>query len=121
MATRIGGIIRLRLNGVLKKAKGDFSYNMGANKREMKAGADGVHGYVEMIQIPFIEGAITDESEVNVNDILNFTGEVVLELNNGKTVVLSNAVYASEGGIGTAEGEIEARFEGMSCREILSS
>lgn len=120
MATRIGGIIRLRLNGTLKKAKGDFTYNMGRNKREMKVGADGVHGYTEMPQVPFIEGAITDESEIGVNDVLDFTGEVVLELNNGKTVVLSDAVYSSEGGIGTAEGEIEARFEGMSCREILS-
>ena len=118
-AERIGGVIRLRLDGNLRRAKGSFKYNLGRRKREMVVGTDSVHGYKEMIQVPYIEGIITDKYDVRSDDILNFTGEATLQLNNGKTIVLSNSVYTNEGEFDTEEGELGVRFEGTSAQEIL--
>ena len=57
---RVGGIIELKVNSSLLSAKGNFTYNIGRNKKEAVLGADNVHGYKEMPQVPFIEGEITD-------------------------------------------------------------
>lgn len=117
--TRIGGIIFLQINGELKQAKGAFSYSLGVPKKEMVVGADGVHGYKEMPQVPYIEGAITDSSDLDLEALQKVKdATVTIQLANDKTIVLERAVYASEGAVGTEEGEIEARFEGMSAREI---
>lgn len=117
---RIGGIITLKTNGRARRAKGSFTYNLGAPKREGIVGHDEFHGYKEVPQIAMIEGVITDSGDLNVkNDILNFTdGRVTLDLNNGKTIILREAFYAGEGNITTEEGEIPALFQGSEAEEI---
>ncbi|MGD9638384.1 MAG: phage tail tube protein [Alphaproteobacteria bacterium] len=119
MSNARAGTIYLKVDGTLRDAKGDFTYNLGKSKREAIIGADGVHGYKETPQVPFIEGAITDDSDL---DLANFVTQddvtVTLELANGKTIVLSDAWYASEGDVTTSEGEIKVRFEGLNAEEI---
>jgi hypothetical protein len=109
---RRAGRIYLKIDGVLHDAKGSFSYNLGQDKRDGIIGADGVHGYKETPQIPFIEGAVTDASEL---DLEALTGQdnvtVTLELVNDKTIVLSNAWFAGEGTVTTEEAEIAVRWE----------
>lgn len=116
---RVGGQIFLSLNGVRRNAKGQFTYNLGANMREGVLGHDGVHGHKSLPQIPFIEGEITDETALDLRaDLLDFEGGVVtLQLNNGKTIVLRDGYYANAGNVQTEEGNIAARFEGQSCDE----
>jgi hypothetical protein len=119
MADRIGGIIRIKVDGTQYNAKGNFSYRINPAKKEMVVGSDEVHGYKEMPQVPFIEGAITDRSQLDVQALQSVVdATITLELANGKVIVLREAVYASEGAIDTEEGEIEARFEGISGEEI---
>lgn len=119
MGRRIGGIIFVQINGELQQAKGEFTYSLGVAKKEMVVGSDGVHGYKEMPQVPYIEGALTDYTELDLEALQKSKDvTVTLQLANGKTMVLERAVYASEGAVSTEEGEIEARFEGMSAREI---
>lgn len=109
---RRAGIIYLKIDGALQEAKGSFSYNLGHPKRDGIVGADGIHGYKETPQIPFIEGAITDSSQINLEKLVLLDEVTVhLELNNGKTVVLSNAWFAGEGTPTTEEAEIPVRFE----------
>lgn len=119
MAERIGGIIRFKVDGQELLAKGSFSYQVNPTKKEMMVGSDKVHGYKEMPQVPYIEGAITDYGSF---DLVAFQSAVdrtvILELANEKVIVLRQAVYASEGVASTEEGEIEVRFEGIEGEEI---
>ena len=118
MGQRVGGIILLRRNGELRQAKGAFSYNLGEPLKEAVVGADAVHGYKETPQAPMIEGAITDDPDLDLRDILGGRDETItLELANGKNVVLRDAWYAATGNVGTEEDEIEAKWEGVSAEE----
>ena len=116
---RIGGIIFLKVDGQLHKAKGSFTYNIGEGKREGIVGHDSVHGYKELPQIPMIEGAITDDSQLNLEALLRTQdATITLELANEKIIVLRDAWYAGDGNVTTEEGEIEVKFEGMDGEEI---
>lgn len=113
--SRVAGILELKIDGEIFPAKGSFSYNLGRPKREMIVGADRVHGYKEMPQVPFIEGVVTDTGEFDIDQLLNAVqSTVTLRLANGNTVNLANAVFAAEGTTTTEEGEIEVRLEGES-------
>lgn len=106
------GKIYVKINGDLKDAKGDYTYNLGKPKRDAIIGADGVHGYKETPQVPSIEGAITDAPNLSLADLATVdNATVTLELANGKTIVLNNAWYAGEGSVTTGESEIAVRFE----------
>ncbi len=116
---RVGGIIEFKANGELYSAKGNWTYNLGRPKRESVVGSDVVHGYKEMPQVPFIEGAITDRSDMDLASLLELAdATVTLQLANEKIIVLRNAVFAGDGNASTEEGEIEVRFEGLSAEEV---
>lgn len=116
---RRAGIIGLQINGEMQDAKGDFTYNVGAPKREAIIGSDRVHGYKETPQVPFIEGAITDRGNLDLSALVNTRdATVTLTLANGKVIVLGEAWYAGDGNVGTGEAEIEVRFEGITGEEI---
>lgn len=119
MASRVGGIIEIKTNGERLNAKGAFSYVVNRTKKEMVVGSDGTHGYKEMPQVQYIEGAITDTENLDLAALQNTVdATVTLSLANGKTIVLRQAVYASEGSVNTEEGEVEVRFEGLDGEEI---
>lgn len=116
---RVGGLIALKINGELQKAKGAFTYNLGKPKRDAVVGADVVHGYKEVVQVPFIEGEITDHNGMSLEDLLTVDeATITLELANGKVIVLREAWQAGEGTGNTEEGNVAVRFEGMSAEEI---
>lgn len=119
MTNRIGGIIELKVNSSIYSAKGNFTYNIGRNKKEGVVGADRVHGYKEMPQVPFIEGEITDKSNLDLEALATLdNATVMLRLANGKLIVLRQAWNASESTGNTEEGNIPVRFEGMSGEEV---
>lgn len=117
---RRAGLIQLQVNGEIQDAKGSFSYNLGRPKREALVGSDAVHGYKEMPQVAFIEGAITDRGTLDVAAIA--TGRdvtVTLSLANGKMIVLRDAWFAGEATASTEEAEIPVRWEGANAEEII--
>ena len=115
---RVGGILYIAVNGERLQAKGSFTYNHGVDKREAVVGSDQVHGFKELPQAPFIEGAITDSDELDVPTLKAVRDSTVtLELANGKVFTLSQAWYAADGDVTTEEGEIQVRFEGISATE----
>lgn len=116
---RKGGMIQVQVAGVMHDAKGTFTYGLGTPKRDAIVGADAVHGFKEVPQVPFVEGAFTDRAGLDAKALFNTEGATVtLTLANGKTVILQDAWYAGEGTISTEEGEIGIRFEGKSAEEI---
>lgn len=119
MSNRLAGLLEVQVNGTLLQAKGNWTYNLGANKREAIVGADRVHGYKELPQAPYIEGEVTDASDLDVEALLRTDdATITLKLANGKVVVLRNAWYAADGNIQTEEANIQIRFEGKSAEEV---
>lgn len=119
MSQRRAGILFLKVNGNIHDAKGNFSYNLGREKRETIVGADKVHGYKTMVQPAFVEGEITDSSSLDLQALVETDdATITLELANGKVIVLRNAWFASEGTVQTEEGNIAVRFEGLSAEEV---
>ena len=115
----IGGTLYLKIGGVMRKAKGEFTYNEGKPKRESVMGADNWHGFTEEQQPAFLEGAITNDGELRSKDVTGVTKETVTaDLANGKTFVLREGVYVGEGTTNTSSGEMGVRFEGPSGEEI---
>lgn len=110
---RRAGLITVKVNGVTFDAKGDFTYGYGLPKREAIIGADGVHGFKEVPQVAFIEGAITDVSTLDVQAVIAGTDQTVtVDFSNGKVISLRNSWFAAEGQGSTAEAEIKVRWEG---------
>lgn len=119
MSSRIGGLINFKVNGVQHDAKGNFSYNLGFNKTETELGADRRHGYTEKPQIAYIEGEITDRSDIKLKELFNLrNATVTLELANGKILVGQGGRYAGEGKGQTEKGNLEIRFEFDDLEEI---
>lgn len=122
MSRRLAGIIYLKVDGVQYPAKGAFTYNLGRPKRDGIVGAESVHGYGEVPQIPFIEGEVTDMPDAKLTDLLDkVDGTVTLELANGKTIVLHEAWFAGEGTVSTEAANVAVRFEGVSATEVAGS
>ena len=117
--SRRGGLISVQLDGQVYDAKGAFTYNLGRPKREAIIGADGVHGYKETPQVPYIDGTFTDRSDLDLNKLLTVKdATVTLQLANDKVVVMRGAYYAGDGEVSTEEGEIGVRFEGTGAEEV---
>lgn len=113
---KVGGIISLKVNGIIFNAKGAFTWSKGAPTRETVIGVDGIHGFKDQITVPNIEGSITDTDGLNLDDLENFVDETVtLELPSGKLFSLYNAFFTNPDGLSgnTEEGEIQVRFEGQ--------
>ena len=109
----------LRIDGTQYDARGSFTYSLGPPKREAIVGPDGVHGYKEMPQVPYIEGEIVDARDLDLAALQGVTeATVTLELATGKSVVLRDAWYAADGTVGTEDANVQVRFEGLSAEEI---
>lgn len=115
---RVAGLLYCSINGVTLPAKGNFTVGMGTPKRTEVIGSDGIHGYKEEAQAPFIEGTITNRAGLNVKQLLTAEdATITLQLPGGKTYVLREAWQAGDGNINMDEGEISVKFVGMSMDE----
>jgi len=116
---RVGGLISFQISGEAFQAKGSFSYNIGVPKKEAVIGSDGVHGFKEMPQVAYIEGAITDTDELDLQALRETRDATcTLQLANGKVIVVEECHEASDGEGTTEEGELQIRMEGVRGREI---
>lgn len=119
MTQRRAGIIQVQVQGEIMDAKGNFSYNLGREKRESIVGADRIHGFKAMPQPGFIEGEITDRQTLDLDKLVSATDvTVVLSLANGKAIVLSEGFFAGEGTGNSEDANIQVRWEGASCEEV---
>lgn len=115
MASRIGGTLFIAYNGVRLSVKGSWNVNPGRPKRDGIVGADQVHGYKEMPQVPFIEGDVTVTPDLDLPQLLELRdATITAELANDQVAVLRDAWQAAEGTMTTEEGACPVRFEGLS-------
>jgi predicted heme/steroid binding protein len=113
---RVGGLISIAVNGTRLDAVGSFDWNDGTAIKTGMVGHDRVHGFQELPAIPFIEGEIRVTPGLDLRAIKNTRdATVTLELPSGHVIVLRNAWFAGEGTASTEEGNMGARFEGLSC------
>jgi len=118
---RVGGIIEFKADGELFSVKGNWTINPGRPKNEAVVGSDEVHGYKSTPQAPYFEGGITDLDGLNIDALYALDDSTMtLRMANGKTAVLRSGWWAGDGDITTEEGEIAARFEGLSM-EIINA
>ncbi len=116
---RRAGIIEVQTNGEVLDAKGNFSYNLGKPKRDAIVGADGIHGFAEVPQVPFIEGEITDRGTLDLGALVTMEdATVTLRLANGKVIALREAWFAGEGTGNSEQANIAVRWEGAGAEEI---
>lgn len=116
---RVAGLVSVKVDGVQLKVKASVSYHLGTAKREAIVGHDSVHGYKELPQVPYIEGEITDQKDLDLKKFFSIeNATVTAQLANGKTIVLRKAWNASEGSASSEEAAIPFRFEGLDAEEI---
>jgi hypothetical protein len=102
----------LKIDGRLMKAKGEFTYNLGHPKMTAIIGADGIHGPKAEPVVAYIQGAITDEPDLKIKELVTATEiTATLELINGKVITGSNCWYAADADITHTEAQIPVRFE----------
>lgn len=120
---RRAGTMFFKVDGTLRDAKGNFTYNLGGPKREGMIGTDLTNqGYKETGQIAYVEGEITDQGDLSLADFINIeNATITLELANGKVVTFRNAYYAADGNVGTEDANIQVRFEAKEAEEGAGS
>ena len=116
---RRAGLIQVQVQGEIMDAKGAFTCGYGRHKREAIVGSDGIHGYKETPQVPYVEGAITDRGNLDVAALLDGRDKTItVSFANGKVFVLRDAWYAGDGTVSSEEAEIPVRWEGKNAEEI---
>lgn len=111
----IGGTAYLKVNGKQYMLKGSIVVSIAPKEREGMAGMDGVHGFIEKPRVPFISGDFSVTGDTDMNEIEAMTdGTVTVELNNGKTAVLTNAWFSGPTDVDGAEGKVSLKWEGKS-------
>ena len=116
---RRGGTMFFKVDSVLRDAKGNFTYNLGAPKRNPLHSSDNrTIGYNETPQTPMVEGEITDQGDLVLADFREPDGRttITIELANGKVVSFRNAWYAGDGNVQTEEGNIQVLFHAHGSR-----
>ncbi len=118
MGQKIGGVRRLTVDGQVLRVKGDWEVNLGRPNRSAVVGADGVHGYMEEPQVPFMAGGVSLTPAVDPEVLMGLTDStVVLEVSDG-AYVLRGAWWSGEANINVQQGEVAARFEGLDCEFV---
>lgn len=119
MGAPVGGVCYLFVNGDQWPLRGNFTIGPSRLERTGVAGQDAVHGFTEMPVVPYMEGDITTEPNMEWDVIDDYTDvSVQANLVNGQSFVLRNAWVARRIEINTREGQTRIRFEGMDCVEI---
>jgi hypothetical protein len=120
MGVRIGGIATLLVDGTQYALRGAMRVQPSPTKRDGQAGQDYVHGFTEMPVVPEIVGNFSTIPGLSVNDIDAMTNVTVqADLANGSTYILSQAWTESAKEIDTVAGQLEIRWMGIYCDEVL--
>ena len=116
----VAGIASFRVNGSQYQLRGSFNIGIYDIERTGVAGQDTVHGFTEKLRVPFIEGEISDNGGLSLEELKKLT-DVTVEANlaNGKSYVLRNAWLASSPDLDASEGKMTLRFEGLKGEEVL--
>ena len=120
VANRLAGTATLTIDGVsfmITKTQ----YMCGKVTREALKGQDGIHGYSEMPQVPYIKGTFRDARFVSLTQINAITNSTaILVLANGKTIIGTNVFTSEAQEVDTVEGTFDVTFNAMQMDEQQS-
>lgn len=109
----VAGTAYFAINGTQYALRGNVTASLGDVQRESVVGMDGYHGYKEEPRAPFIQVDLGDTTEVDINEVNKLKDvTVTIELINGKTGILRNAVQVNQLELNVGDGMYSVRFEG---------
>lgn len=119
----IGGTAYLKVDGKQYRLRGNLKCTGFTPTRTGKAGADGVHGFLQTPAVPMIEYQFSDLGKLSILDLGNITSSTITAtLINGKTYVLNNGWHEGDApALDPIDGSVSGKFAGMSGQEILGS
>nr|WP_314074883.1 phage tail tube protein [uncultured Roseococcus sp.] len=118
-ATQVAGTAYVKLDGGQLALKGNLKIQPSDVNRAGVKGLDGIHGFKEGAEIPFIEVEVTDIPDVSLIALKRVKNSTVTaEVANGKVFVLSNAWSCPPFDLDGGEGQVTIKFEGLSCNEL---
>lgn len=116
----IGGAAAAKIGGRQVALRGAFKYSTQRDVKTVVRGQDATtHGYTTKPRAPFVEMEVSHVKGWTVRDYEEINGQtVVVDLNNGKTVTLTNSVVVGEIDIDHEEGKTTIRLEGDEGEEV---
>jgi len=115
----IAGVAYIKVDGEQWALRGNLTISPMAFARTPIAGMDGIHGYSQAPQTPYIEADISDLGGLALKRLETFCNvTVTVELLNGKVYVLANAWVQGPLELNGVDGTVTVRFDGMSMREM---
>lgn len=117
---KVTGRVYIRVAGKLLRSKeGAKLVNFGGLERPPVVGNE-VYGYVEKVVAPSIECTIVDTADLSLKEIHAITGATAtFETDTGKTYIVRDAWCESALTLTGGEGEVEAKFTGVGCEEMM--
>ncbi|WP_410015807.1 phage tail tube protein [Sodalis sp. C49] len=117
-SNRLAGTAYVTVDGLTIMVAGQFKYSPSKMKRDTLTGMDGVHGYKETPNAPFISCQVRDSGGTTVNDFNNQTNvSIVVELANGKTIIGAGMWTVNTQEVDSTEATFDVRWEGGSVSE----
>ncbi|EON3358787.1 phage tail tube protein [Yersinia enterocolitica] len=114
-SNRLAGTAYVTVDGLTIMVAGQFKYSPSKFKRETLTGMDGVHGYKETFNAPFIACQIRDSGGTSISDFNDQTNvNIVCELANGKTIIGSGMWSVNTQEVDSTEATADIRWEGGS-------
>lgn len=114
---QVTGRVFVKINGDRQNSKEGAKLDFGGVSRTGVKGDNGVHGFSESTEIPYIECTISHKGDTSLAALQKLTNETItFETDSGKRYVLRNAWTAKS--LELSKGEVSLRFEGLTCEEM---
>jgi len=116
----IGGAASAKIGGRQVALRGSFKYSSQTKVKTAVFGQDGtMHGHTTKPRAPFVEMEVSHIKGWTVADYEEIDGQtVVVDLDNGKTLTLTNSIVVGEVDIDHEEGKTTLRLEGDNLDEV---
>jgi Phage tail tube protein len=116
----IAGVVFFKADGQQYQLRGGFTISPSSVIREGIAGQDSVHGFIEKVKVPYMEGELSDNGglslvQLQALDNTTFTAD----LKNGKSYIARNGWVADDTVLTTEDGKIKIKIEAFSIEEDL--
>lgn len=112
------GILSLIVDGEMQNISGEFTVNLGLDKREAQEGDAGICGYTMKPQASHIGCEIVADGRFSLKDFLKlYDKDSVLSLKNGKIFKQYGAWCESDGEFSPMTGKL--KFKMVSDQEII--
>lgn len=115
---RIAGVCYLKFAGAQFPVKGKPEYSVNETTNETVTGLDEVHGYLEKPHPPHIKCTLSDLGEVSTKKLQKTKGTAMLELANGKTIVIRDGWVVGDIDVDAEAGEYGIEIQGKKGEEL---